>query len=129
MSKCECKNCVHYELCDWLEVQYGLDKVDNCHFAKDKSLIVEFPVKVGQVVYRIARYVNSRNRIINPEIEENQVESVYYQEEIETQYRKTRLIVKEFETTYAEGYTEEDIGKIVYLTKEDAEARLKEIEE
>jgi hypothetical protein len=106
---------------------YPQDQSEHCQFYKDKSLIVELPVKVGQMVYRIASYGNSRNQIISTEIEENQVVSVYYQEEIETQYRNTRITVKEFETTYAEGYTEADIGKIVFLTKEEAEAKLKEI--
>lgn len=126
-----CKNCIHKEVCETLGngvAQARLQTEHNCRYYKDKSLVIEIPVKVGQMVYRIASYGNSRNQIISTEIEENQVELVYYQEEIETQYRNTRLIVKEFETTYAEGYTEEDIGKTVFLTKEQAEAKLKEIQ-
>ncbi len=129
MSKCECKNCVHESVCRirTYPSQYGLTG-DACDHYKDKSLFVELPVRVGQTVYRIASYGNSRNQIICTEIEENQIVSVYYQEEIENQY-KDKCKKFTFETTYAEGYTEEDIGDLVYLTKDEAERKLREVGE
>ena len=118
MSKCE--NCIHIGVC-----LFTKDKV--CDHFKDKSLFVELPVKVGQMVYRIASYGNSRNQIISNEIEENQVIAIYMQEELKTQYNRGGIEIS-FDTTYAEGYDKEDIGELIYLTKEQAEAKLKEIE-
>ena len=52
MSKCECKNCVHKEVCRirTYPSQYGLTG-DGCSEYKDKSLFVELPWKVGHTVY------------------------------------------------------------------------------
>lgn len=125
MSKCECKNCVHYEVC------YRKTPTQNedyeCLYYKDKSLCVELPVKVGQVVYRIISYGNSRNQIIGHEIEANQVIEVYYREEIESK-EFGKNIELTFNTTYADEYTKSDIGELVYLTVENAEAKVKELE-
>ncbi|MBQ8840889.1 MAG: hypothetical protein IJ004_06185 [Clostridia bacterium] len=126
MSKCECKNCVHEDVCK----EPILIKCDNgdCDHYKDKSLFVELPVRVGQTVYRIANYGNSRNGIIVREIEENQVVAVYYQEEIESQYKdKCKTIL--FDTTYADEYRETDIGDIVFLDRAEAERKLSEVGE
>ena len=126
MSKFErCYNCIH---CNPCSAKGGLTQDGQiCNHFKDKSLCVELPVKVGQVVYRIISYGNSRNQIIGHEIEANQVIEVYYREEIENK-EFGKNIEFTFNTTYADEYTKSDIGELVYLTKEEAEAKLKEIE-
>jgi hypothetical protein len=139
MNKCE--NCIHFDMCADLHAYYhkvdkekvipfmvdkNSEELNFDHF-KDKSLMVELPVKVGQVVYRIISYGNSRNQIIGHEIEANQVIEVYYREEIESK-EFGKNIELTFNTTYADEYTKSDIGELVYLTEKDAEAKLKEIE-
>ena len=122
MNKCE--NCIHAQVCEMIGTG---TMMESCDHYKDKSLLVELPVKVGQVVYRIISYGNSRNQIIGHEIEANQVIEVYYREEIESK-EFGKNIELTFNTTYADEYTKSDIGELVYLTQKDAEAKLKEIE-
>jgi hypothetical protein len=100
---------VHYELCDWLEVQYGLDKVDNCHFAKDKSLFVELPCKLGDEVYYIGG-------VCEDTVEEATVIGIYIgKREIDIRIERNL------------NFWSENINDI-FLTKEEAEAKLKEMQ-
>lgn len=59
MNKCECKECLHYDVCDWLDREYGLAKADNCHFAKDKSLLVELPCRCKDCKYLRKNFVGT----------------------------------------------------------------------
>ena len=121
MSKCECKECLHYELCDWLEVQYGLDKVDNCHFAKSKSLFVELPCKVGDDVW-----------FYKAEIEELcvakviKIETNYFTPStplhITIQYKSNLIGIQETKMD------ESTFNLLCNKSKEEAEAKLKEVQ-
>lgn len=103
-----CKDCLHYEVC-----QFHIDEetkltVNECEHFKDLSKIVELPCKVGDVVYAVSK---CNNKIFSKKVVE--------------------ILLKE-DNGYV--YTEpcyfifEDFGKIVFLTKEEAEKALKERE-
>lgn len=52
-----CENCYHYHMCD---LQNRLEDYQECKYFKDKSLIVELPCKVGDVVYKLG-YTTCKN--------------------------------------------------------------------
>ena len=47
MSKCECKECLHYEVCDKQKIINHTISKSVCKHYKAKSLFVELPCKVG----------------------------------------------------------------------------------
>lgn len=48
-----CENCIHYDVCEALEVGNGLAKVHpiHCGYFKDKSRYIELPCKVGDEIF------------------------------------------------------------------------------
>ena len=64
MSKCECRDCIHYEVCE-----YKGDML--CDYFKDKSLFVELPCKVGGTVYCIRNNMVVEETIAYYYVEEN----------------------------------------------------------
>lgn len=120
-----CDNCVHYWLCHhntYEQAKYfGKDKeiyitIKNnsaCLFFKDKSRYIELPCKVGDTVYSI---VEGINRIFIGEVYEYVVGREHFV------FRSTR---KGYLTL---AFTELDIGKTVFLTKDEAEKALTECE-
>ncbi len=143
MSKCECKECVHEEVCRIREFP-SLEEIlkDGCPKYKDKSLFVELPCKVGDTVYVIT--------------EKHPCYACRYVEDFCHKYcavkDKSKLVVKEakvyyflFQKTSNKIQLEvaqtinlamhflhleiKDFGKTVFLTKEEAERKLKEVGE
>ena len=123
MSKCE--NCIHFDMCAELIAYYHKAKKEqvvffmcedeteklNCPHFKDKSLIVEFKCKLGQIVYAI----------VSPEkinkVKVKQIEIVPCEDKTYVHYRVGKCA----------WFYEEEIGKTVFLTKEDAERKLQEM--
>lgn len=60
MAKCE--NCYHFHMCD---LQDRLEDYQDCKHFKDKSLILELPCKVGDVIYVIPSKTNYRLNKLN----------------------------------------------------------------
>lgn len=122
MNKCE--NCIHYDVCTELMamakkqtksfVKEYLNKTDVCDHFKDKSLFVELPMTLGQICYAPYNYKN--------EVEECRVSSLTQKADGSWKIRLTHNH-SVFEIRA------DEIGKTVFLTKEDAEAKLKEIGE
>lgn len=120
MSKCE--NCIHEkackQLCDVHKLAFGSARF--CDHYKDKSLCVELPCKVGDEVY----LVNKENGLIG-----NGTEFIVTGYEIysdsENIYRACCELNK---TLIPMTFGGKNIGKTVFLTKEDAQRKLKEIE-
>ena len=98
MSKCE--NCIHEGMCRFLP---SVAKNIECRFFKDKSRFVELPCKVGDKVYETDG-VRIYESIIN---------------EIDITHNKMILF------TDGVAFDETAIGKGIFLTKEEAEAKLK----
>lgn len=135
-----CKDCIHYDVChlrinsiDFLPVIKGkvsmssimykmCDDVEKrCEYFKDKSLIVELPCKIGKEIYVMNR-ANIPQRMIldEPDIrchcpkEDNLCMSLCDD-------------IKHGICAYRFNNDGSDIGKKVFLTKEEAEAKSKEL--
>lgn len=138
-----CKDCIHRELCadyvsslakvqnadvkyisQWLdEIEGKKNQTDNAceHFA-DRSLFVELPCKVGDSVYLdnlhikyadvIGIYIDAFGGVFDLRI--------YTNIQLANGFGYEYFISKD--------YTFEDIGKRIFLTKEEAEQALKEHE-
>ena len=111
MSKCECENCIHNEVCFTVEVYGELNEDEKCDCYKDKSLCVEIPCKVGDKVYII-----ENNEIC--EVMANKFEFDKY----------GNCIVLESDELWFDTYWIDKLGKYYFLTYEEAERKLKEIE-
>lgn len=104
-----CKDCLYYECCSSLNKEFkkypkdyiGSDLVArNCSTFKDKSRFVELPCKVGDTVYQVG------------------TDGILYSIEITKMIYDTKGIA----------FDERAIGKTVFLTKEEAEVKLKELQ-
>lgn len=119
-----CRDCIHYDVCEEKDTEYtGLPfSIANdkpCEFFKDKSRFIELPCKVGDMIYVIknnkisAKDIVYYNKIHSRVSEQN--------EEYWHCVDKDRISINVI-TFYPE-----NIGKTVFLTKEEAEAKLKEL--
>ena len=120
------KDCIHYEACK--DIYYPMstydeeakafdesDSCDGCQFYSDKSRFVELPCKVGDVVYQVTRNFISEFRVRFVEIAT-----------CGNLFLHTDLISGIIYT--GDVFSESDIGKTVFLTREEAEKALKERE-
>lgn len=105
----ECAN-QHNQLAEWLE------ELKSYKDLEEQGLLVRLPCKVGDIVYKIAAIAN--HSIIPMNVLE--IHSICYNNE--------RTII--FNTIGDMGescYRLEDIGEIVFLTREEAEKKLEEM--
>ena len=118
MSKCECKNCVHCDVCRirTYPSMYGLTG-KWCDHCKDKSLLIELPCKVGDEVY-ISDFVG----VIEAFVSNIKMFYNYLTKEIENVV-DLRII-----GNFSIHKNFNEFGKTVFLTKEEAEAKLREVE-
>lgn len=108
-----CKDCIHYEVCC---DEYELAHAENCNNFKDKSKYIELPnVEIGQVLFYVDKYTKS--------VESDIVSKLTWEE--------TYLGVDTGIWSENYGFSEffSDIGKTVFLTREEAEQKLKELKE
>lgn len=118
-----CKDCIHYEACKFYtdKTRFNLPKnAENCDDFKDKSKSIELPCKVGDTVYH---YCKSVNQIVP-----------YVVEDIHIDKEQTRCFATAFDVYYNEyldeiEFAEDELGKTVFLTKSEAEQKLKELKE
>lgn len=117
-----CKDCYHCKNChlrialnmDYDEVKNKyITKMENwCKDFKDKSLIVELPCEIGTELF-LSDYLMAHHRLK------------------EYKFIGTRVVMViecfEFQRT-CRRFLDEHFGKTVFLTKEEAEAKLKELE-
>ena len=112
-----CKDCIHSDVCKYKELPVIAEQ---CVDFKDKSNYIELPCKVGNTVYS---HCKSVNQIIPYEIEDVHIDK-----------EQTRYFATAFDVYYNEyldeiEFTEDDIGQTVFLTKSEAEVKLKEMKE
>lgn len=111
MSKCE--NCICNPVCD--HNKYGFE---NCNSFKDKSFIVELPCKVGDTIYFVYETDNDTMFIDKGKVEGFSIgdknEGIWF-----------RGI---YENLSSYWHTALSINDTVFLTKEQAEEKLKEID-
>lgn len=124
MSKCEkrCKDCIHCEVCEHNSflVQFDKNNIAYCTTFKDKSLVVELPVGVGQKVYIIddtgdedSKPYPLEVRVIACGVDECGT------------WVKMKLPLGLKQSQYIGAVS---IGTSVFLTEEEAEAKLREVE-
>lgn len=110
-----CKDCISYEACKFnnknLPEEY--DPIEwQCDNFKDKSLIVELPCEIGTELF-LSDNLMQHHRLKEYKFIGERVVMV-----IECfEFQRTRKM-----------FLDEYFGKTVFLTKEEAEAKLKEIE-
>lgn len=118
MNKCECKECLHYDVCrEWnakfIEHRMKMGEGCVCKNFKPKSLCVELPVRVGDKVY-VANFITK-------EIQEFEVEHI----ELD---KYANWFILDIKNEYTRKYSFERIGTLFFLSREEAEAELKEKE-
>lgn len=139
MSKCE--NCIHYEVCDHYHMatdtgEYAYQNIDLeeredveeiCDHFKDKSLFVELPCKVGTECFEILKNCFKCKYHKYSVFKGYICEAKKVLDEVDFDKDCKYTIVKGIFGTTISFLNIKDFGKTVFLTKEEAEARLKEI--
>lgn len=113
--KHKCESCIHYEVCELMDFQES-----GCEHYKDKSLCVEMPVRLGQIVYIIE---DAGCECLKPYPLEVRV--IACGVDGGGTWVKLKLPLGFKQSQYIGAVS---IGKTVFLTKEEAEKKLKEIE-
>ncbi len=124
-----CKDCVHFKICvEFLNSQQCITDdcskckgkstcggINNCYDFKDKSKIIELPCKVGDKLYDIALGKTAELTVIGINMCWNQN---YKHITVHTHnYRSATL-----------SWELKDFGKTIFLTNEEAEKALKELD-
>lgn len=89
-----------------------------------RGLLVRLPCKDGDSLYKVVEY--AKEPIVEMQVTEVTFENIFGDKtiSIETRYYDCNHRIK-----YEDSYLSSDIGWRVFLTREEAEAKLKEIEE
>ena len=112
-----CKDCIHFESCKNLYETHGEGLSGDsyvCDFFKDRSRFVELPCKLGDTLFVPTRNFVSEYKVVSFHV---CGEGVWYRTNV-IKGILTRLIADNVE----------NIGKTVFLTREEAEQALKERE-
>ena len=111
-----CKDCVHYELCQNLEMN-GIGRIHpkQCDNFKDKTRFVELPCKAGDILYEITER----------RIKSHWVKCIVRRVVLRIEVGLNGYISAKCGTAISVPL--QNIGKTVFLTLEDAEEKLKEM--
>lgn len=123
-----CKDCYHYDACskkdgttDYYGKEIACGNVDEmCKNFKDKSLIIEPTLNVGKKVWFLDRNSNEIYEATVTRVEYNYFTNP--QEWIEIEYISSYIGELKYKTRI-----DLTLGKVVFFTKEEAEAKLKEL--
>lgn len=139
-----CKDCVHYEVCAEQDAMLGEKTIDeikgvekHCEFFKPKSRFVELPCEVGQTVYFVGK-----NRVKETTVGEMFIfkpDDIHISLYFGCDYECKECPFNTWKQDYSGEYscdgeygqcevTNEDFGKTVFLSREEAELALKERE-
>ena len=106
----------HKQVREWLEeLQHYKD-------LEEQGRLIELPCKIGDTVY----YINTHNRL---SLFKNTVYEAKVVRFVTTRYGTSIVIQIRNEYGCTELYSEDNYNKTVFLTKEEAEAVLKEVDE
>lgn len=115
-----CKDCIHYDVCkkynNVFERELSERYCVECQHFKNKANFVELPnVEIGQALFYIDRFTNT--------VESDIVSRLNWEE--------TDLGVQTGIWSENNAFSEffSDVGKTLFLTKEEAETKLKELNE
>ena len=111
----EIRSNVHSKCCNKLAELEDLEK---------RGLLVRLPCKAGDYLYKVVEY--AKEPIVEMQVTEVTFENIFGDKTIgiETRYYDCNHRIK-----YEDSYLSSDIGWRVFLTRKEAEAKLKEIEE
>lgn len=132
-----CKDCYHNEICpvwdDYYDIPYSDGYSDFCnnydHF-KDKSRIVELPCKVGRFVYADSRLFCAdclREEVRKFDYICCDVINIRYDRNMKALIYLRPLYRRDFNSRYHIFVPSSAIGTTVFLTEQEAEAKLKEL--
>ena len=113
-----CKDCVHYEKCKPIRLDFASSVNPNhiCDYFKNKANFVELPCKVGERVYSIRKDTKV--------IYECVVCEFIFKKHYDKLEKECKVyILEDNRFTY---FDFSSFGKTVFLTKEEAEAKLRE---
>lgn len=121
MSKCECEKCLHYDACKKISDVHGLAFGSSpfCDHYKDKSLFVELPCATGIPLYFLYNRPYADKPDLIPQIYET---NEWYFEIDEKEIAICPRMIHGLNGNYYY-----HIGKTVFLTEEQAKAKLKEM--
>lgn len=117
----DCDNCLHWEVCGYAFTSKTLYK---CDCFVDESKVIELPCKVGDTVYSFCKCFG----VILPYFVETFNVSYYDKNTTVWQYEANCTNNEEDELLDSIDFEVEDIGKTVFLTREEAERALEENE-
>lgn len=125
-----CKDCYHYDMCgyEWCDD----NALTFCKDFKDKSLIVELPCKVGRFVYVDTRLFCTdclREEVRKLDYICCNVVNVRYDKNMKSLIYLRPLYRRGFNSHYHIFVPSSAIGTTVFLTEEEAKAKLKELKE
>ena len=119
-----CEDCIHQKVCMLYDAtDYGWEELAaTCRFFKDKALFIEKPFNIRDRIYIITKYSHSSPyEIINCMV-------------TKMRFKEDGAVTFSCEGRYAKGYRyssgnfkTSSIGKTVFLTPEDAEKKLGEL--
>ena len=101
-----CKDCIHFEVCCYVDMFLPI-----CDSFKDKSKFIEIPCSIGDEIWRI----NWRNEVILSTVSMLQ------------QKRDKTWKIRLSDDGSVFDVTPDDIGKTIFLTREEAEKKLEEL--
>lgn len=107
-----CKGCYHSDMCgfEWCDD----DALTFCKYFKDKSRIIELPnIEIGQELFYIDKYVKR--------VKSDTVSKLTYEK------NELGIDTGVWSDNYGFSKFFSDVGKTLFLTKEEAEAKLKEL--
>lgn len=124
MSKCE--SCIHYDACKKISDVHGLAFGSSpfCDHFKSKSLFVELPCAVGTPLY-VIEYCHCYNSY-EEQCRQRRTKASKWLYVTKLPSRHHTRCVKLFERGFKLEYLNR-IGKTVFLTEEEARAKLKEM--
>ncbi|MBQ8567305.1 MAG: hypothetical protein IJ445_06975 [Clostridia bacterium] len=123
-----CNKCIHYDVCDKQKITNRTISKSVCKHFKDKSLFVELPCKVGGTVYRIVKLCNGETKIVEGEVLEFTITHEHHNRKDEYRFYFWAKGEEIAHRQYSLWCYFTDFGKTVFLTKEEAEEKLKELE-
>lgn len=123
-----CKDCQHFDVCK----MYGAfhtkrrigSKWKNCPFRNDKAKYIELPCKVGQTVYDVVLCDDDIYRIFEMKISAITPFGSLYESKYFPNFLWNVYLTDNCSYAYR---TFNDIGKKTFFSKQEAEAKLKEL--
>lgn len=110
-----CKDCLHCGICNKKSLE-----LKNCLEFKDRSKFVELPCKVGDTMYYIASKYDKHKKTTVDYVNTGIVSDILFGK---TMIPHIAVFDEEHKCTIVD--TKEELGKIAFFTKEEAEQALK----